>query len=391
MPLGHLATHWLAGLRRSTGVHPPGHGALMQQQQGGHGDVPTIVPRPMHERDPCIASMRSILTIAQGVARGMAYMHSLQICHGDLKCENVLLSNCSMDPSAATAKVGDFGLSRAMGDGNGAASHLSTATVGTVTHMPPELLLSGRLRPSCDVYSFGIMLWQLYTGAVPYAGMRYAEIVYKVAVCNMRPVFPDDTPSAYRVLAEECWQSDAAARPSFEQVVERLQGMLDCVNRLVMPAAGRPELEIVSRVPSAHGYDDITLLSPWIAACPHTGSSNGGFGGAMAVAAAAALGGSNPDSPVGPSGLLGSPLQGPTQHPMYGDVGVTAHVMASPSDVQLLPQAGSLGAPERPLTPTGSSPMPGKGSADSSAIAAMGNYLAYRAGLPPAGSSGHQQ
>lgn len=38
------------------------------------------------------------------------------------------------------------------------------------------------------------MLWQLYTGAVPYHGMRYAEIVYKVAVCNLRPVFPDDTP-----------------------------------------------------------------------------------------------------------------------------------------------------------------------------------------------------
>ncbi len=68
------------------------------------------------------------------------------------------------------AKVGDFGLSRAMGDV--VSSHLSTATVGTVTHMPPELLLSGRLRPSCDVYSFGVMLWQLFTGAVPYAGMR---------------------------------------------------------------------------------------------------------------------------------------------------------------------------------------------------------------------------
>ena len=66
--------------------------------------------------------------------------------------------------------------------------------------------------------SFGIMLWQLYTASVPYAGMRYAEIVYQVAVCNMRPTFPPETPQSYKELAELCWQSDAMARPSFEQV-----------------------------------------------------------------------------------------------------------------------------------------------------------------------------
>ncbi len=50
---------------------------------GGAADVP--VPRPMSERDPCLASMDGILRIAMGVAQGMAYMHSLSICHGDLK------------------------------------------------------------------------------------------------------------------------------------------------------------------------------------------------------------------------------------------------------------------------------------------------------------------
>lgn len=50
--------------------------------------------------------------------------------------------------------MADFGLSRTFGDG---ATHMSTATLGTVTHMPPELLLTGQLRPSADVYSFGII------------------------------------------------------------------------------------------------------------------------------------------------------------------------------------------------------------------------------------------
>lgn len=139
-------------------------------------------------------------------------------------------------------QVGDFGLSRAIGE---AGSHLSTATVGTVTHMPPELLLSGQLRPSCDVYSFGIMLWQLYTGQVPYQGMRYAEIVYKVAVCNMRPVFPESTPKEYRDLAEQCWNNDAAVRPTFEQVEAALEGLMARVDDLGaggLPSAPLPKV-----------------------------------------------------------------------------------------------------------------------------------------------------
>jgi mitogen-activated protein kinase kinase kinase 11 len=108
-----------------------------------------------------------ILRIARDVACGMSYLHSLSICHGDLKCENVLLARGGTPAPAAvqqvqqdaiSAKVSDFGLSRAMGS---AVSHLSTNTVGTVTHMPPELLCSGQLRPAADVYSFGIMLWQV--------------------------------------------------------------------------------------------------------------------------------------------------------------------------------------------------------------------------------------
>ncbi len=67
---------------------------------------------------------------------------------------NVLLSSDPADPYGCRAQVADFGLSRALSQG---ASHLSTRTYGTVTHMAPELLSSGHLRQASDVYSFGIM------------------------------------------------------------------------------------------------------------------------------------------------------------------------------------------------------------------------------------------
>ncbi|EFJ39696.1 hypothetical protein VOLCADRAFT_120115, partial [Volvox carteri f. nagariensis] len=163
-----------------------------------------------------------ILRVLRDISSGMAHLHSLNIVHGDLKLGNVLLQSISADPqqqqqqqaeeevaaalppagdtAAATAtatatsassnvntsallsrgreggggdslpsqlmaKVADFGLSRCLKEGQ---THHSTKTVGTVTHMPPELLRSGKLTLSGDVYSFGIMMWELLTGSVPY-------------------------------------------------------------------------------------------------------------------------------------------------------------------------------------------------------------------------------
>lgn len=86
-------------------------------------------------------------------------VHARQVCHGDLKAQNVLMAalNPPTDPDTPAtgpwvAKVADFGLSRALKDDE---THRSTRTTGTVTHMPPELLRSGKLMPAGDVYAFG--------------------------------------------------------------------------------------------------------------------------------------------------------------------------------------------------------------------------------------------
>ena len=58
-------------------------------------------------------------------------------------------------------QVADFGLSR-----QASSSTVDTDTYGTVTHMPPELLMEGKLTKSADVYAFGVLLWEMYTGAL---------------------------------------------------------------------------------------------------------------------------------------------------------------------------------------------------------------------------------
>jgi serine/threonine protein kinase len=93
---------------------------------------------------------------------------------------NVMLS--SAGPSASTggrgfvAKVADFGLSRAMG----AKGRIQTRNYGTITHMPPELLSAGTASMAVDVWSFGVLLWQMASGSRPWSGMSQAQVIYKV-------------------------------------------------------------------------------------------------------------------------------------------------------------------------------------------------------------------
>ena len=119
----------------------------------------------------------AVLRMAHDIASGMAYLHSRQVVHGDLKCENVLLAEAPVgSPEMVVAKVADFGLSRNLVAGQ---THLSTQSHGTVTHMAPCLLENGRMSRASDVYSFGILLWELVNRKRPYEVRSTSTILIK--------------------------------------------------------------------------------------------------------------------------------------------------------------------------------------------------------------------
>ncbi|KAK9807889.1 hypothetical protein WJX72_012343 [[Myrmecia] bisecta] len=161
-----------------------------------------------------------IVMTAAEIAAAMAYLHSQDILHGDLSGGNVLLvGNSGADDRPFAAKVADFGLSRILaGDDT-----VETVSFGTVTHMPPELLREGRLSKAADVYAYGVLLWSMYTGQRPWAGMRHVQIIAQKIIGNASLPFPDHTPRAYRELAESCMDPDDSARPCFDDVVAALK------------------------------------------------------------------------------------------------------------------------------------------------------------------------
>lgn len=75
---------------------------------------------------------------------------------------------------------------------------------------------------TADVFSFGIVLWQLVTRELPYENKSTFEAAAAVAMESLRPPFPDGSPAAYKSLVEDCWQDDPAKRPAFEDIADIL-------------------------------------------------------------------------------------------------------------------------------------------------------------------------
>ncbi|RWW27932.1 hypothetical protein GW17_00007615 [Ensete ventricosum] len=104
----------------------------------------------------------------------MEYLHGKNIVHFDLKCENLLVN--MRDPHRPVCKIGDLGLSKVKQH-----TLVSGGLRGTLPWMAPELLSgkSNMVSEKIDVYSYGIVMWELLTGEEPYADMRCASIIGK--------------------------------------------------------------------------------------------------------------------------------------------------------------------------------------------------------------------
>ena len=154
-----------------------------------------------------------VLATALQICSGMAYLHSQGVVHGDLSANNVLLT------SEGIAKVADFGMARQVED------PAVTNSMGTVAYQPPELLRDGLLSAKTDVYSFGVLLFELFTSARAYGGLRPANITYAKLTGAHPLLLPRECPQAFCQLQRDCTAQDAEARPTFEGIAQRIEAM----------------------------------------------------------------------------------------------------------------------------------------------------------------------
>lgn len=163
--------------------------------------------------------MRAILQTAREVARGMRYLHSMNEIHGDLSSNNILLA-VGDNARGFVAKVADFGLSRV------ASQELMTKTCGTVSHQAQETLIEGIVTKAGDVYSYGVLMYEMYTGKRAWDGLSQAQVIFMVTCRGERLKMPEGAPAAYAALAMECMAEEREDRPTFYEIVPRIDAML---------------------------------------------------------------------------------------------------------------------------------------------------------------------
>ncbi|CAH0716296.1 unnamed protein product, partial [Brenthis ino] len=155
---------------------------------------------------------KQIVRWARDIALGMSYLHSHKIIHRDLKSPNVLIAD------NLVVKVSDFGTSREWND----VSAIMSFT-GTVAWMAPEVIRHEPCSERVDVWSYGVVLWELLTQEVPYKNLETHAIMWGVGTDTIALPVPSTCPSSIQLLLNQCWNRVPRNRPPFKIIAAHLE------------------------------------------------------------------------------------------------------------------------------------------------------------------------
>ncbi|OQR88523.1 kinase [Thraustotheca clavata] len=162
------------------------------------------------------------IRLALGIAYGLQYLHNSQMIHRDLKSPNILVDE------TWHAKIADFGTLRLAEIVRSQNQHINqemTGLVGTTRWMAPEVIKGNKqYTEKIDIYSMGIILWELIDGRkLPFDEIRWNHQIESAIVQGKRPqLIANSCPPRWKVLVSMCWQPDPTQRPTISQLIRSL-------------------------------------------------------------------------------------------------------------------------------------------------------------------------
>ena len=174
------------------------------------------------QAEPRKPDWREVVELLTGVADGLAAAHAAGIVHRDIKPDNILVSH------SGYAKLADFGLAKLAEASESPLSRTLTegrtrpgVVLGTIAYMSPEQASGKPLDARSDIFSFGVVLYEVLAGRRPFAGSTGLEVLQNV-IDGTPPTLGDDAPVALRAVVEKALEKDPADRYQFtrEMVVD---------------------------------------------------------------------------------------------------------------------------------------------------------------------------
>ncbi|KAL1518252.1 hypothetical protein ABEB36_001900 [Hypothenemus hampei] len=172
--------------------------------------------RPKPDR-PSVLNMKDLITIAMDIARGCKYLEEKRFIHRDIAARNCLLTTKG---PGRVAKIADFGMSRDIYRAD--YYRKDGKAMLPIKWMPPEAFLEGLFSSKTDVWSFGILLWEIMKmGFMPYTGCSNREVM-DLVVRGGRLERPENCPPPIYAIMYSCWLPKPEDRPNFGTLLERL-------------------------------------------------------------------------------------------------------------------------------------------------------------------------
>lgn len=178
-----------------------------------------------------VLSYNQKLKILYDLAASIYHLHKQNppILHRDIKSSNLLLKDEVKSPeSEISVKLSDFGFARIM---ENEASRMNMSTVGTPVWTAPEVLKGEKYGIECDIYSFGIVMWEVFSSKIPYLDkkLNVNQIILQVCTNELRPTLselPNDMPKDAISLMKQCWNDNPRNRPNVGEIIEIISKLM---------------------------------------------------------------------------------------------------------------------------------------------------------------------